>query len=364
LGYNTNEQWLKVTDMDAEKLKKLLDIGRQMAEKRELDPLLKSAMSLALKFVGAEYGYLVLPDDDELVFRVGQDKDGNALQKPQGQISRTIFDKVIQSGEGIITADALNSIDTTSVFELQIRSVLCVPLISRGEILGAVYVENRTVSNLFKEEDLELLEYFSAQAAVSIENAMLNQELEARVEARNIELAHANAKLQELAITDALTGVFNRRHFFRLAERELARAQRYEAPLSAMMLDLDHFKRINDHYGHLIGDRVLQVVAECIQENIREFDILGRYGGEEFAFILPNTGLSGACEIANRILEMIESQVVQGDRGEVSITASLGVAHLADVSEISIEELLDYADQALYAAKKAGRNRVKVWEGK
>lgn len=350
--------------MDAENLKKLLDIGRQMAEKRELDPLLKSAMSLALKFVGAEYGYLVLLDDDELVFRVGQDKDGNILQEPQGQISRTIFDQVIQSGEGIITADALDSIDTTSVFELQIRSVLCVPLISRGEILGAVYVENRTVSNLFREEDLELLEYFSAQAAVSIENAILNQELETRVEARNIELAHANAKLQELAITDALTGVFNRRHFFRLAERELARAQRYKTPLSAMMLDLDHFKRINDHYGHLVGDRVLQVVAECMRENIREFDILGRYGGEEFAFILPNTGLSGACENANRICEMIDSLIVQGDRGEVSITASLGVAHLVDVNDISIEELLDYADQALYAAKKAGRNRVKVWEGK
>jgi diguanylate cyclase (GGDEF)-like protein len=131
-----------------------------------------------------------------------------------------------------------------------------------------------------------------------------------------------------------------------------------------MMLDLDHFKRINDHYGHLVGDRVLQVVAECMRENIREFDILGRYGGEEFAFILPNTGLSGACENANRICEMIDSLIVQGDRGEVSITASLGVAHLVDVNDISIEELLDYADEALYAAKKAGRNRVKVWEGK
>lgn len=347
--------------METEKLKKLLDIGRQMAETRELNPLLKSAMSLALKFVGAEYGYLVLLDNDELVFRVGQDSEGNALPEPQGQISRTIFDQVIQSGEGIITANALDSIDTTSVFELQIRSVICVPLISRGEILGAVYVENRSISNLFKEEDLELLEYFAAQAAVSIENALLNQELEARVEARNTELAHANAKLQKLAITDALTGVFNRRHFFRLAERELARAQRYGDSLSTLMLDLDHFKRINDHYGHLVGDRVLQVVAQCVQDNIREFDILGRYGGEEFALILPNTDISGAYEIANRIREIIASQVIQTGQEEVSITASLGVAHLIEISDTSIEELLDYADQALYAAKKAGRNRVEVW---
>jgi diguanylate cyclase (GGDEF)-like protein len=348
--------------MDPEKLKILLDIGRQLAETRELNPLLESAMGLALGFLGAEYGYLVFLDGEELVFRVGQDKNGNRLQEPQEQISRTIFDEVVQSGKSIITEDALSSFDTSSVFELQLRSVLCAPLISRGEILGAIYVENRSVSNLFEEEDLKLLEYFAAQAAVAIENAVLNEDLEARVKARTAELARVNEKLRELAITDPLTGVFNRRHFFELTQQELTRAQRYGLPISTIMLDLDHFKQINDRYGHLVGDHVLQEVAESIRDNIRTVDILGRYGGEEFTILLPNTALPGTREIAERVCEMIASLTLKMDDDSVLVTASLGVVSVEDVTDISIEVLLNRADQALYAAKQSGRNQITIWK--
>jgi diguanylate cyclase (GGDEF)-like protein len=348
--------------MDTKNFKKLLDIGRQMAENRELDPLLESAMCLALEFVGAEYGYIVLLDNDDLVFRVGLDKDGNRLQESQEQISRTIFDEVIQSGKATITENALDSFDTSSVLALQLRSVLCAPLISRGRILGAVYVENRSVSNLFEDEDLELLEYFAAQAAVSIENAMLNEDLEARVEARTAELVRANARLHELAITDSLTGAFNRRHFFKLAQQELARAQRYGHPLSVIMLDLDHFKQINDQYGHLVGDHVLQVVTQYMRDNIRTVDSLGRYGGEEFVILLPNTALPGTLDIAERVYTIFASQCVLLDEVTVTVTASLGVVSLEDTTGISVEILFDRADQALYEAKQAGRNRVVIWK--
>ena len=138
--------------MSTEKLKKLLDIGRQLAETRELDPLLESAMSLALDFVGAEYGYIVLLDKDNLVFRVGQGKDGNRLKEPHEQISRTSFNEVIKSGKGKITEDAIDSFNTASVLDLKIRSVICVPLISRGKVLGAAYVENRSAGNLFEKK--------------------------------------------------------------------------------------------------------------------------------------------------------------------------------------------------------------------
>jgi len=348
--------------MDSEKLKKLLDIGKQMAENRDLDPLLESAMFLALGFVGAEYGYIVLLDNGNLVFRVGEDKNGNHLQEPQEQISHTIVHEVIQTGVGTIIEDALDSLDTSSVLGLQIRSVICAPLISRGRTLGAVYVENRLASHLFDEEDLELLEYFAAQAAIAIENAMLNEDLEARVEARTAELARTNAKLKEMAITDPLTRVFNRRHFFELAQQELARAQRYGQPLSAIMLDLDHFKQINDHYGHMAGDHVLQAVVQLVRDNIREVDILGRYGGEEFAILMPNTALPGTLDIAQRVCMTIASQSVQVDDETIPVTTSLGVVSLVDAKDINVEMLLDKADQALYAAKQAGRNRVEVWK--
>jgi len=348
--------------MDSDNLRKLLDIGRQLAENRNLSPLLESAINLAIDLLGGEFGYLVLVGDENLEFRVGLDKNGAHLQEPHEQISRTIFDEVIQSGKGIITEDALDNFDTASVLELQLRSVVCAPLISHGKILGAIYIENRTVSNIFDASDLELLEYFAAQAAVSIENASLNDDLEALVEARTAELAIANAKLQELAITDSLTGVFNRRHLFDLAKKEFARAKRSHNPISAIMLDLDHFKQINDQHGHLIGDRVLQVVAQCLRDNIREIDILGRYGGEEFTILLPDTDLSKAREIAERLHTLIGAQSVLVENESIRVTASLGVANAVDLNNISIEELLARADQALYIAKQAGRNQVEAWD--
>lgn len=348
--------------MDIENLQQLLVIGRQMAETRELDPLLESAMNWVRKVCAAEFGYLILLEGDTLVFRVGQDKDGNQLDESQQQISRTIFDQVITSGKGNITADALGSFETASVLDLQLRSVICVPLISRGNVLGAIYVENRSVSNLFQPKDLELLEYFAAQAAVSIENAILNEAMEARVAARTAELAQANTRLHELATRDSLTGLFNRRHFFELAELELAKAQRYRHPITAIMLDLDKFKQINDTYGHVVGDRVLQVAGQCIQTNIREVDIAGRYGGEEFAVLLPHTTLADSREAVERLRAQLAAQAVPAGDKTIQVTASSGLVSLEDLVGISIESLLDRADQALYMAKQAGRNRGVVWQ--
>jgi len=348
-------------DMDPKKLKTLLEIGRQMAETRELDLLLASAMNLALEFLGAEYGYIVLLNGKELVFKVGQDKQGNQLQEPREQISRTIFDKVIQNRKGVIIEDALDSFDTSSVIDLQLRSVMCVPLMARGKILGAIYVENRSVSSLFEKDDFELLEYFAAQTAVAIENAILNQDLEARVEARTAELALANAELQRLATIDPLTGVFNRRHFFNTAKTELERARRHGYPTSIIMLDLDHFKQINDQHGHLVGDLVLQAATQYILSNIRTIDILGRLGGEEFAILLPDTSLSNTKEIADRICSVIASQPVPAGNKMISISASLGVTSVEGMVATGVDMLLDQADQALYAAKHAGRNKVVIW---
>lgn len=344
--------------MDSENLKKLLDIGRQMAETRELDPLLETAISLALDFVEAEYGYLVLLDNDNLVFRVGLDKDGNHLEEPQEQISRTIFDEVISSGKAAITADAMSSVDSSSVKELQIRSVMCAPLVSRGKVLGAIYVENRSGSNLFENDDLTMLEYFAAQSAVSIENVMHNDELETRVAMRTAELAQANTRLHDLAITDSLTGLFNRRYFFELAGKELARARRSQQSFSVVLLDLDNFKQINDQYGHLVGDQALQAVAKRIRDCIREIDILGRYGGEEFVMLMPDTDLTSAIQMAERVCLGMNSDPIKINEHSISMAASLGVATLEVGQDITIDSLLDQADQALYTAKREGRNRV------
>jgi signal transduction histidine kinase len=179
-------------------LERVLDLSRRMAETRALNPLLEYAMNEAMSLVGAERGYIVLVNKEgTLDFRVtrGQEADENA----QDQISRSILSKVIHSAEPLIVRDA--SDDPTwnqskSVAVLRLRSVMCVPLISRGETIGAIYVENRSVKGRFDEQDLAPLIFFANQAAVSIENAALNDDLEARVAARTRELEQAKAQLE------------------------------------------------------------------------------------------------------------------------------------------------------------------------
>ena len=170
-------------------------------------------------------------------------------------------------------------------------------------------------------------------------------------------LRNALEEVERLAITDSLTGLYNHRHLFELAGHEFQRAHRYRLPLSVMMLDIDEFKRVNDTHGHAIGDQVLQGVAECCRKELREVDVIGRYGGDEFVALLPETGLSAACQVAERLRKSIAERALDTKAGRVTVTVSLGVAVLDD-KHLTPEILLDRADKALYVAKQNGRNRV------
>ncbi|MDX9859504.1 MAG: diguanylate cyclase [Rhodospirillales bacterium] len=174
-------------------------------------------------------------------------------------------------------------------------------------------------------------------------------------------LSEAIEKIREMAVTDELTGLFNRRHFFERLKVEMNRAKRYGHPLSCVILDLDHFKRVNDTHGHPAGDSVLRSVAQVLQSNCRSADVLARYGGEEFVGILPETTIEGAASMAEKVRMAIESMAVAvADGQDVRITASFGVAGVtqSDGAEIDEDELTRLADQALYRAKTTGRNRV------
>lgn len=168
-------------------------------------------------------------------------------------------------------------------------------------------------------------------------------------------------KLERQAQLDYLTGLANRRHFMELAERELARALRYDAPLSALMLDIDHFKEVNDTYGHKIGDLVLQKLSEVCRATLREADVIGRLGGEEFGILLPMTEASDALDTAQRLKEALALAVVLLERGlPLTFTVSIGVAQLVG-RETNIDTLLHQADQALYDAKHGGRNMARLY---
>ena len=174
-------------------------------------------------------------------------------------------------------------------------------------------------------------------------------------------LQSANAQLQKLSSTDRLTGLYNRGHWEDSLKVAYARHQRHGNHTSLVMFDIDHFKRINDTYGHQAGDKVIEQVAAMLREYVRDTDVAGRYGGEEFGVVLSDTDKQGASAFAERFRKAIEGLEVQHEGQSIRFTISLGVADLSQPSE-GHADLIAWADQALYASKKNGRNRVSVHE--
>ncbi len=169
------------------------------------------------------------------------------------------------------------------------------------------------------------------------------------------------ARYHKLATIDSLTGLTNRRRFFKQAGQELARARRYGSPLAIVLVDLDHFKRVNDAYGHLVGDQALVHASAILAREVRDVDVVARYGGEEFAILLPMTTTTGAKEVAERCARQLATARLQVDGlAPIQITASMGVVCTEGRSNTEVEELLSAADQALYHAKNLGRNRVEL----
>ena len=181
-----------------------------------------------------------------------------------------------------------------------------------------------------------------------------------------LKINEAQRKLVELATIDDLTQLCNRRYFFERFNQEMERAKRYQRPLSCLILDIDHFKHVNDTYGHLSGDQVLIDIAQILRNNCRQSDLAGRYGGEELIILLPETDSPGAMMIAERIREMIEQHQTVDDRGEIiRVTVSMGVVSLTgpELGKMDKNErIVQYADDALLRAKKDGRNRIEIYQ--
>lgn len=229
---------------------------------------------------------------------------------------------------------------------LGIRSVLCVPVMLVQEIVALIYVyKTDPATRPFDQHDVQLAVAISHQAALTIQRAHLLDK--ARV-------------LEQWAMTDSLTGLHNRRHTLLLAELEFQRARRYRHPLTTLMVDVDHFKHVNDTHGHAAGDQVLHAVATRCRRSLREIDLMGRYGGDEFVVLLIETDLVGAQRVAERLRQSVaEAPPIDTPQGPLSVTISVGVA-TATESCPNLTVLLNGADAALYAAKNAGRNRVEA----
>ncbi|MHB9026697.1 MAG: GGDEF domain-containing protein [Armatimonadota bacterium] len=216
----------------------------------------------------------------------------------------------------------------------------------REHVLGYLVVGS-CGPEAFTERQAKLLTAFAGQAALAVQNARLFREV------------------QRLATVDPLTGLTNRRHFTVSALREIHRASRSGSPLACLMLDIDHFKHINDTYGHAAGDAALQQIARCCARQLRPYDVIARYGGEEFVLLLPQTDGDGAVHVAERLREHVEGEPILIRETVIPLTVSIGSSSLTLAGRVDdahaealLTSLVDDADRALYTAKEAGRNRV------
>jgi len=222
------------------------------------------------------------------------------------------------------------------------RTELVVPLLTQERLVGLLTIGAKREAARWAAEELELLALVGHLVATVIENA----------------------RLFDSATFEGLTGLYRREALLEILDREWSRSQRYARPLAVALADLDHFKSVNDRFGHLTGDLVLQRVAAELRSQLRETDFIGRYGGEEFLYVLPETTLDGGRHFAEKVRERIERLEIPTESGKsVQVTVSIGVAAREgerDDGRARARALLAAADEALYAAKRDGRNRVAV----
>lgn len=221
------------------------------------------------------------------------------------------------------------------------NSFVALPILAGSNVLGVVCMTDRLDNHAYTRHDVSVLRALTAPAALALARERAQRQAEA--------FAHA-------AVIDPLSGLFNRRYFHRRLEEELQRAQRHKTPVALLMVDIDDFKTINDRFGHMAGDTVIRGVSEILRRSVRTFDLCTRFGGEEFAIVMPGSSPENSASIAERIRQRIEEY--KPDEPElkgVRVTASFGLSVSQDMAP---RELIDRADQALYMAKRAGKNRV------
>ncbi len=222
--------------------------------------------------------------------------------------------------------------------------LLVMPMMVGEHLIGVIGVAHDGSRRSFDQGDVNLLSLFAQQATIAIQNARLFTEV------------------QHLAITDSLTDLYNRYHFFSMATQTAAQAVRYARPLSIMLLDIDNFKQINDTYGHLIGDQVLRTIADQCRTSLRAADTIARYGGEEIIVLMAETPAEGAWQMARRLCQDLAQADIVTEYGVLHITASIGLATYPGTGKLDLDRLIDQADQALYRAKRGGKNQVVLWD--
>lgn len=382
-------------DLDA-----IMKASHTISKELVLENILENLMKIAIENAGAQKGFLFMEKNGRFVVEaeglVNQDIVQVSLPTKDEEtfgVPISIINYVSRTEKSVVLDNA--GVDSKFGNDCYIqnyrpKSILSIPIIHKGKLVGILYLENNLTTGVFTSERIEVLKLLTVQAATSIENAVMykkikelnlnledkieertkevhykNEQLKAEIEERKKigvereklldELNRNNKLLEKLAITDGLTGLYNHKYIVEKLSDIVNESKRHSKKLAIIMFDLDNFKGINDEFGHQIGDDVLVRVALILKEILRSEDIIGRYGGEEFLIVLPNTDVESAYSVAERIRRNIMNYI--RINGELAVTISGGIGTLAyeDASQ-----LIKKADQLLYKAKRNGRNKIEA----
>ena len=367
----------------------ILKSTQAISSEIKIDKLLTILIRTMIENAGAQRGCLLLRNeaDGKLYIEALQDVNSNRLQIMQslpfaesGVLCPEVVQYVTRTREAVVIHNACKDVDyqgNTYIMQNRIKSLLCMPVIYQNRFMGVVYLENNLSDNVFTSERMEILKILSSQASISIENAVLYENMEEKVKERTLQLNDANEKLRDLSFRDPLTDLHNRRYTFEFIYQKITQfiqkktkilesgekrsVSIEESVIGIFLLDLDHFKEVNDTYGHTAGDSVLIAISKALKQMIRTDDFLVRWGGEEFLIILYNTKPEYLERFSRSVLKMVSETPLQVSEGKtIYKTCSLGYAemplYMSNPGLLNLEQMINISDYALYCAKENGRN--------
>lgn len=322
----------------ASQLEAINAIAKQTTAVLDLKDLLDKVCSLVLESFPVDHVSVLLKEDDFLVMRAHHGRLTPSIADDERlPANRGLWSEAFNTGKTVADGNLALAPNRIETFK-ESRSRMCIPLISFGQTLGVLVLDSMRVE-AFNPADARPLESVADICATAIQNA------------------HYVDRVRHLANIDGLTGIFNRRYFEKQIADELERSRRYDTELTVMMVDIDHFKRLNDEFGHLLGDEVLRQVSSIFSQQLRKNDVVCRYGGEEFAILLPQTSCQQAMAVAEKLRRVVEAWQFPGVPRPVTISAGIASCPAHGSTR---DDVVKAADAALYTAKQAGRNRVLV----
>ena len=343
----SNLEQIQVLEKKVAVLSTLNEVGKSFTSTLDFATVLRLVIKKINVLFRATSSTLFLVDSaqQDLYCKIAIGKHSKEIKNVRFKVGEGVLGEVARTGKfSILNNMARNTNTITDIYNLfpsYIHSIVCVPLKTKDRILGIIALVDCSEETL-NPEDIFLLSTIAEYSAIAIENAIYVEQI------------------QDLIITDECTSLYNIRHFNNMIEKELARSRRYNHNLSLVLFDLDHFKKVNDQYGHVCGSFLLKEIGCLIKQNLRDVDSAYRYGGDEFLLLLPQTSKKDAFTVAERFCNLFSQNPIKLKKGvHVKITASFGVTSFPEDGN-DRNELVFLADRVIYQIKQRSRNNVGV----